>query len=143
MKDYRSQYKEWMLQYFDEHENELISAPELLERMRSAGLTVNQATVYRNLERLENAGLIRGHRLNNREEKYYQYLKKGHDCPHHLHLYCRECGAVIHLDCAFMQNIQEHLMEEHGFQLDCGDSVLVGLCGQCRKKRENSGKEEQ
>lgn len=136
MKDYRSQYKSWILNYFEQHENEIISASDLLSKMREDGLSVNQATVYRNLDRLEGAGLILGHRLDAKEEKYYQYLRAGHDCPNHLHLYCRECGKVIHLNCAFMQNISNHLRQVHGFTLDCGDSVLVGLCADCRKREE-------
>ncbi len=134
VKDYRSQYKSWIRDFFSKHEDEMICASDILERMRSDGLTINQATVYRNLDRLEEAGTIRGHRLCDKGEKYYQYLSAGHDCPHHLHLYCKSCGRVIHLDCAFMKNIQSHLQKDHGFLLDCGYSVLVGLCDECRKK---------
>lgn len=138
MKDYHTPYKTWILQYFENHSDDSVSASAILSEMRKEGMPINQATVYRNLDRLEESGKIRGHRLNKKEEKYYQYLRPGHDCTHHLHLYCRKCGKVIHLDCAFMQEIQEHLMKEHGFALDCGDSVLVGLCETCRKEEENS-----
>lgn len=134
MKDYKSQYRSWIINYFENHENEIVSASSLLEKMRGDGLTINQATVYRNLDRLECSGLIQGHRLDAKEEKYYQYLKEGHDCQHHLHLYCRSCGSIIHLDCEFMRSIQDHLLKDHRFTLDCGDSVLVGLCEDCRKK---------
>lgn len=136
MKDYKSQYRSWILNFFENHQNEIVSAADLLGEMRTAGFAVNQTTVYRNLDRLESTGVIRGHRLTGREEKYYQYLAAGHDCPHHLHLYCRKCGRVIHLDCAFMREIVEHLMQDHGFRLDCGDSVLVGLCADCRRSEE-------
>lgn len=135
MKDYKSQYKSWIVDYFERHEDEIISASDLLVKMRDDGLSINQATVYRNLDRLEASGLIQGHRLDDKGEKYYQYLREGHDCPHHLHLYCHDCGKVIHLDCEFMHSIEEHLLKDHGFTLDCGYSVLVGLCEDCRKKR--------
>lgn len=134
MKNYNTQYRSWILAYFENHGEGMVSAAELLADMRKEGISINQATVYRNLDRLEDSGKIRGHRISKKEEKYYQYLEPGHDCIHHLHLYCRKCGRFIHLDCAFMQEIQEHLMQEHGFTLDCGDSVLVGLCESCRKE---------
>lgn len=138
MKDYRSQYKSWILNYFEQHDDEIISASDILAKMREDGLSINQTTVYRNLERLECAGQIQGHRLNSKDEKYYQFMRSGNDCPHHLHLYCRNCGRVIHLNCEFMKSIQKHLLEDHGFTLDCGDSVLVGLCEECRKKGETN-----
>lgn len=134
MKDYRCQYKSWILEYFEANPDDMISASLLLKKMREDGMAINQATVYRNLDRLEQNGQIRGHRINEKGEKYYQYMEPGHDCTHHLHLYCRKCGKVIHLDCDFMKEIQEHLQADHGFTLDCGDSVLVGLCKDCRKE---------
>ena len=69
MKDYKSQYRSWIINYFENHENEIVSASSLLEKMRGDGLTINQATVYRNLDRLECSGLIQGHRLDAKEEK--------------------------------------------------------------------------
>lgn len=133
-KDYRTQYRSWILNYFEKHGDDMIPASEVFSEMRKEGLSINQATVYRNLDRLEENGKIRGHKLNRKEEKFYQYLEPGHDCSHHLHLYCKRCGKVIHLDCSFMNEIEDHLMKEHGFLLDCSDSVLVGLCETCREK---------
>lgn len=137
MKDYHSQYRDWILDYFQKHSNESLTAAFILEKMREAGMAVNQATVYRNLDRLEQTGKIKGHRLSNHDEKYYQYLNPVHDCRHHLHLYCRKCGKIIHLDGTFMHEIQDHLQQDYGFQLDCGDSVLTGLCEECRKEKED------
>jgi Fur family ferric uptake transcriptional regulator len=134
MKEYHSQYKDWMMQYFSDHPDELFSAASVYEAMIQEGQQVNQATVYRNLDRLEHDGRIHSHRIHDHDEKYYQYLSPDHHCQTHLHLYCKSCGRVIHLDCAFMDEIREHLENEHGFVLDCTDSTLVGVCSECRKK---------
>ena len=40
---------------------------------------------------------------------------------------------LIHLDCRELQEIREHLLEEHGFAWDAGRTVLYGICGNCRK----------
>lgn len=139
MKDYHSQYKSWILTYFSSHEDDMISASEVLAEMRKEGMSINQATVYRNLDKLEESGQIRSYRISGKEEKYYQYMEPGHDCMHHLHLYCRKCGRIIHLDCDFMKEIQDHLESDHGFKLDCTDSVLVGLCRDCQRKEQQNG----
>lgn len=138
MKDYHSQYKSWILTYFKTHHDDTVTATTLFDKMKQAGMSVNLATVYRNLDRLEAVGQIRGHHLFGKKEKYYQYLPSDHACGEHLHLYCKKCGRVMHLDCEFMQEIAAHLLADHGFALDCNDSVLVGLCDDCRGKEENA-----
>ena len=38
----------------------------------------------------------------------------------------------MHLDCGFMDELREHIMEEHHFQLQCsGDCLLYTSCPQC------------
>ena len=64
----------------------------------------------------------------------YQYVEMGHHCEEHLHLKCVSCGCIIHLECAFMQEISEHILEDHGFKLQCKNSIIYGLCRECREK---------
>lgn len=133
-KTYHSRYRDWILEFFQENKDRRISAGEIFRAQEKAGLGANRTTVYRNLERLCTEGLIAFYRPKDSEEKYYQFCRDDHSCENHLHLYCRNCGAVIHLDCAFMEEIREHLLKDHGYELDCRESALVGLCPVCRKK---------
>ena len=41
-----------------------------------------------------------------------------------------------HLDCGDSVVFARHLMAEHGFAIDCGQSVLYGICRKCLKKTE-------
>ena len=58
----------------------------------------------------------------------------------HLHLKCTRCGRLFHLDCDFMDELRQHLLEEHGFLLQCSGDLLHGLCQECAAK-EGSEKE--
>ena len=49
-----------------------------------------------------------------------------------FHCKCEKCGKLIHLHCEELQEIQSHLLGEHGFQLDPRRTVLYGLCEGCR-----------
>ena len=35
------------------------------------------------------------------------------------------------MDCAFMEEILTHFREAHAFRVDCGQTVIYGICGDC------------
>lgn len=135
-KEYRTRYRAWLQTYFETHADSKVRAKDVYEQMARDGIDANLATVYRNLVRMEQEKILQGHVLPGEGEKFYQYLPPQRECSRHLHMVCSSCGKIIHLDCAFMREIADHLQKEHGFQLDCGESMLVGLCAECRKKKE-------
>lgn len=135
-REYRTKYRDWIKNYFETHPDVRIRARDVYDGMKAEGLPVNLATVYRNLDHLENENILRGHKTAGEDEKFYQYMRPRMDCQSHLHLLCSRCGRIIHLNCGFMNEISEHLMKEHGFELDCGQSMLVGLCSDCRRELE-------
>ena len=48
--------------------------------------------------------------------------------------------ACFTFDCDFMDELRQHLLEEHGFLLQCSGDLLHGLCQECAAK-EGSEKE--
>ena len=64
----------------------------------------------------------------------YQFAEPARNCDSHLHLQCVKCGKVIHLDCHFMDEINEHIEEHHGFSIICKGSILYGTCEKCRNE---------
>lgn len=124
-------YREVILTWFRKHPEYEGSADTIYSQLKEEGSDINLATVYRNLDRLCEEREIARVRLPESDEMWYRYTPKDRDCEHHLHLICRKCGKIIHLDCDFMQEIENHLAAEHGFALDCEASVLTGLCREC------------
>ena len=135
--------KEYHSRHFEEQPDRRMSAAGIYGRMAEEGIKVNLATVYRNLDRLVQDQMLIALKAPEEEEKYYQYMRPGLQCAEHLHLCCSRCGKVIHLNCGFMREIQEHLMDDHGFLLDCGESMLTGLIvrmkGQTQDKKPEKG----
>lgn len=118
------------------HPDKNINVQDLFLAIKPLNPKINITTIYRNLDQLENEGIIMMHRLPDGEEKVYQYVIPKRDCSHHLHLYCKKCGAIIHLDCDFMDELKTHLLAEHGFLIDTQQSMIMGLCENCRRKEE-------
>jgi len=44
--------------------------------------------------------------------------EREHHCDSHLHLMCRECGALYHVDCDLVGTLVSHIRDDHGFALD-------------------------
>lgn len=133
MKEYSTRAKADILEFFKENPMMQVSASEVFAGLEKKGSRLNLATVYRNLDRMtEEKVLIRYKSVDNSSSTYqYAETEEGHGCYNHLHLKCKKCGQIVHLECDFMKEISGHLMEHHGFAVSCEGSVIMGLCKEC------------
>ncbi len=96
---------------------------EVLAEVRTQSSAVNVSTVYRNLEVLEELGLVRHTHLSDRAPTYHSV--GGHE---HFHLVCRNCGRVVSVDPDVLLPLVETLRAEHGFSVDVGHLTVFGTC---------------
>lgn len=99
----------------------------------AAGVTprIGTTTIYRQLERLEERGLVRRY-IPDGEAACYQYIgEDGGSCHGHFHLKCGCCGRLIHLECEEFDKLSAHILSEHGFLTDPLRSALYGTCRGC------------
>lgn len=134
-KHYRTKCKAGILEYLEKNKEHGVSASDIYSYMQEHAIQVNLATIYRNLEKLTENGLLMKYKTAGEESCLYQYVEPYGHCQEHLHMQCRECGRIFHLECKFMSDISRHLMEDHGFFLECQGSVLTGLCEECRVEK--------
>ena len=133
---YKTKQRDAVLRFFMDHADSCFTVRDVYGQV-DAG----EATVFRAITSLTEAGLLRKFTVGSGrgECACYQYDscsgKSGH-----IHLKCEGCGQLIHMDCAFMETILAHFLDEHGFSVDCGRTVIYGLCTGCREKE--SEKEE-
>ncbi len=111
-----------------------LTAEEIVSLLAAEGNPVGKATVYRCLDRLVEQGTARKFLLGEGECACYQY--QAGDCHSHYHLKCARCGALLHLECSYIDGMAEHLKATHGFLLDPSKIVLYGLCERCAAQKE-------
>ncbi|MBE6544438.1 MAG: transcriptional repressor [Ruminococcaceae bacterium] len=133
---YKTKIKEKILQCFQENAENTFSAKDIHTTLSQSGEKVNITTVYRNLDTMTFDGVLIKFQDNKCEKAIYKYSGKEGNCRSHLHMKCVECGAVVHLNCHFMNEIRTHIKNEHGFSLICSNSVIYGICKNC-ENREN------
>ncbi len=133
---YQTRQKSRILSYFEAHPQAHLTAAELVQALVEDGSPIGAATVYRTLERLESDGQVRRYSLDERGGACWQYAggQAAEPCHSHFHLKCIECGALLHVDCDYLQGIGEHILAHHGFTVDHSRTVLYGLCEHCREK---------
>ncbi|MBQ9760771.1 MAG: transcriptional repressor [Clostridia bacterium] len=100
------------------------------------GSDVGRSSVYRHLSELCEADVIRKFHSASRNCSVYQYVGAACDCRDHFHGKCIVCGTIEHLGCHDSAHFAGHLLEEHGFAVDCGRSILYGVCARCRALKE-------
>jgi Fur family ferric uptake transcriptional regulator len=99
---------------------------EVLTEVHRHSTSINISTVYRNLEVLEELGLVRHAHLSDRAPTYHSV--GGHE---HFHLVCRGCHRVISVDAEVAGPLTERLSSDHGFTPDLGHLTVFGRCADC------------
>lgn len=104
-----------------------ISADEILERLRREDQPVGKATVYRTLDLLLKAELIREHDFGEGFRRYEPRRTR----PHHEHLVCTRCGKVIEFQAREIERIEEEVSALHRFRPTHHKMEIYGLCEDC------------
>ena len=129
MKKYETQQRKILLDYLGSHIDENISALSLVEYLSS--FKISKSAVYRNLASLEESGQIRRTAKSGERTAYYQYVA-GESCQGKIHISCIKCGKTSHISPEFADNIVKNLEKEDDFALDKSETVLYGLCKECK-----------
>lgn len=97
---------------------------------------VGKTTIYRYLERLVAEGSLKRFRNEDGSSSYYRF-KKNEGCDDHFHLKCLKCGKMLHIECSYLEELNNHIAEHHGFSVDGSKAVLYGYCAECKEKGTN------
>ena len=100
---------------------------EVLAKVREQSSAINISTIHRNLDLLEELGLVRHTHITDRAPTYHSTRT-----PQHVHLVCRGCGAVLDAAPAEFEPLLRRLDAEHGFEADIGHLTVFGRCASCR-----------
>ena len=99
-------------------------------------VSVSRATLYRYLDVLVSTGDVKKYILSESDKACYQYVDSSEDCKEHFHLMCIDCGTLQHLECLQINEIINHVVQDHKFKVDPGRVVLYGLCEECQKNHQ-------
>jgi len=105
-----------------------LSTEELYNVVRQQDNSIGQATVYRTLKLLCDAGLAKELHFGETTARYEPI----EDDSHHDHLICSSCGKNQEVMDTEIERLQEELAARHGFSLTSHRMILYGVCADCR-----------
>ena len=111
---------------FEKHRH--FEADDLLIWARAHHPRVSRATIYRTLELLVQAGLVRQMTFGDKSAQHYEQVL---GIPHHDHLICVACGRVQEVFSAELEREQDALCARNGFVVHHHNLEVFGLCRRC------------
>ena len=107
-----------------------VSAEEIFEALRGQFPTLARSTVYRNLERFAQDGLLDKEVSPDGVFRYARREEHGH------YLVCTQCHSRIRLQECPLTAMEKELERETGFSIDRHQLTLYGKCPACRKREK-------
>jgi Fur family ferric uptake transcriptional regulator len=129
--NYRTRQGDRILEYLRSLGDSHVTVTQITRHFADMEEHIGQTTIYRRLEKLAEEGAVRKYVLSDGNSACYQYVDTHALCREHFHLVCETCGALIHADCDFLDEIQAHLLREHDFHINTLKTVLYGTCKTC------------
>lgn len=102
---------------------------ELINKLKKK--KINQTQIPETLNNLISSGLVR--KINFQDKEYYEQVY-GH--AHHDHLVCLKCGKVFPFRNKIIEQEQEKIIKEKGFELLKHSLVITGICSDCLNKKD-------
>ncbi len=114
--------------------NRHVTAGELYEAARRLDPSIGQATAFRTIKLLEEAGLARGACPDEGARRYESAYRHAH----HDHLVCVGCGAIVEFQNDAIEKVQEEIYRANGYVPSGHRLELQGYCPSCARKRKTS-----
>lgn len=130
MAKYLTRQRKQLLHFLSEHTDEQMTARQIADALQ--GHPISISAVYRNLAALEEGGYLKRSIREGSRETFYQYIA-AEKCKGRLHLSCCICGRIVHLGEKEAEQLIHSTLETTGFQIDTSETVLYGVCADCRK----------
>src|SRR5699024_10566046 len=110
-------------------EHRHLSAEEVYRELLDSGEEIGLATVYRVLTQFETAGLVTR-----------QHFEGGHSVfeldegKHHDHIVCVKCGRVDEFLDNVIEERQQAIASDLGYEMTDHSLHIYGICGTCREE---------
>jgi Fur family transcriptional regulator, ferric uptake regulator len=99
------------------------SVDDIQKIFMARNISVGQSTIYRTVDQLERAGILRRSSFGSGKSMYE--LANG---PHHDHLICLECGAVMEFSDDTIECRQRKVASHLGFELQDHMMAIYAHC---------------
>lgn len=133
MKTYNTCQRQELIDFLAKNQDKQYTIEQLSSELNSSDSLekkIGKSTVYRLINKMLEDGIVRRTVKGTSRQFLYQYSDI-ESCRSHLHMKCRQCGKVLHMDDNASQNLMRLLHDNSRFDLDLKDTLLLGKCDKC------------
>ena len=112
-----------ILEILEESPQQHLSAEDIYRVLMNSHQEIGLATIYRVLTQFEDAGLVIRHHFEGGQAVFE--LDRG---KHHDHLICIKCGKIVEFVNACIEEEQEKIAKEAGFNITDHSLIIYGEC---------------
>ena len=105
-----------------------LDANEIYRLAQTQGVHLSLSTVYRNLQKLKEEGLIE--ELHYDDSHHHYEVKPSFE---HQHLVCLGCGRVMEFKCPLSSEIKREIAHRMGFEVTGAEVRMMGYCSNCQR----------
>lgn len=134
-KKYHTKQQQIIINYLKDCRDEYIQINELLQKLKLNDIHIGIATVYRNLDKLVDAGLVRKISVEGISGACYQYIQD--EKTDGFCMKCEKCNQIMDTECNHISELYNHIMEEHGFAINPNKTIFYGICEKCKQRSSN------
>ena len=135
-KEYHTKIYQKITEFVNTEKEGSFDAQEVYDYLNAQEIRANLVTIYRNLDKMVDNNMIVKFKSSKSTSMLYRVVDQKANCHRHLHLQCRTCGKIYHLDGEIMEQIDNYIKNHYNFDIDCQNSMLTGICAECQKKQK-------
>ena len=107
------------------------TAVEIYDLIAAEHPSVSRGTVYRNLNRLAEEGVIRKILVPGGADRFDHLSQK------HYHARCLCCGRLFDIEMDYIDDLEKAIRDAHGFAVSGHDILFNGVCADCRDSQNH------
>jgi Fur family ferric uptake transcriptional regulator len=125
---YTGQQRDLVRYIFSQHSH--FDAEQLIKEVERAGFKASRATIYRTLNKLVDARMLRPLEMGSRT--FYEH---DYGYPQHDHLQCTRCNKIIEFQHPGLDDLVGEVSRQQGFQAERRSFIIRGVCADCNRAR--------
>lgn len=128
---YKTKQKEEVLTYMKSMKGVHVTVNDIAEHFKGQRIAIGVTTIYRHFEKLVADGVVKKYVI----DGGFEYAGDQNCHPEQcFHLKCESCGELVHFHCKELEELQRHMLEDHGFDINSLKTVYYGVCNYCTEK---------
>lgn len=137
---YKTKQRNQLMEFIKTTSGKHFTVEDIKKYCAENNISIATATIYRYLEKMLGEHILNKYVIDEQSAACFEYVenKEAEVEKEHFHLKCEVCGKLIHLDCAELNLIKNHLLKEHGFLLDSFRTVFYGCCKNCAADKDKN-----